>query len=408
MVTSSVVVVGGGIVGLATARALQRQLPDTVVTVLEKERDVAAHQTGRNSGVIHSGIYYPPGSRKAALVASGRHLLDEFLDQHGIAHDRCGKVVVAIDAEEIPRLDALEERGRGHGLAIRRLSPEQLHELEPHSSGVAALHVPETGICDYRAMCEALAGEIDSAGGGVRTGVRVVTIEEATSGVRVGLDSGEELTASWLVNCAGLHSDRVARMAGAAAEASIMPFRGEYYELRPEAAGLVRNLIYPVPDPRFPFLGVHFTRMVDGSVHAGPNAVLAMAREGYDWKTLDRHDLWEVASNPGAWKLARRYWRTGAGEIHRSLSKKAFVSALQRLVPELTADDLVPSAAGIRAQALRRSGELVDDFEFADGPRSVHVVNAPSPAATASLAIGDAIAQRLVTRTGPATPTLAR
>jgi len=395
---SSVVVVGGGIVGLATARALQQHMPDTVVTVVEKEHHVAAHQTGRNSGVIHSGIYYAPGSQKAELVASGRRLLDDFLDQHGIAHERCGKVVVALDAEEVPRLDALEERGRGHGLAIRRLSPGELRELEPHSRGVAALHVPETGICDYRAMCEALVGDITGAGGAVRTGVEVISIEESSIGVRLRLESGEVVSADWLTNCAGLHSDRVARLAGASTAASIMPFRGEYYELRPSASGLVRNLIYPVPDPRFPFLGVHFTRMVDGSVHAGPNAVLALAREGYDWTTVDRRDLWEVASNPGAWRLARRYWRTGAGEIHRSLSKKAFVAALQRLVPEGTAEDLVPSAAGIRAQALRRSGDLVDDFEFADGQRSVHVVNAPSPAATASLAIGDAIARRLVTR----------
>jgi len=395
---SSVVVVGGGIVGLATARALQQHMPDTVVTVVEKEHHVAAHQTGRNSGVIHSGIYYAPGSQKAELVASGRRLLDDFLDQHGIAHERCGKVVVALDAEEVPRLDALEERGRGHGLAIRRLSPGELRELEPHSRGVAALHVPETGICDYRAMCEALVGDITGAGGAVRTGVEVISIEESSIGVRLRLESGEVVSADWLTNCAGLHSDRVARLAGASTAASIMPFRGEYYELRPSASGLVRNLIYPVPDPRFPFLGVHFTRMVDGSVHAGPNAVLALAREGYDWTTVDRRDLWEVASNPGAWRLARRYWRTGAGEIHRSLSKKAFVAALQRLVPEVTAEDLVPSAAGIRAQALRRSGDLVDDFEFADGQRSVHVVNAPSPAATASLAIGDAIARRLVTR----------
>lgn len=395
---SSVVVVGGGIVGLASARALQQHMPDTVVTVVEKEHHVAAHQTGRNSGVIHSGIYYAPGSQKAELVASGRRLLDDFLDQHGIAHERCGKVVVALDAEEVPRLDALEERGRGHGLAIRRLSPGELRELEPHSRGVAALHVPETGICDYRAMCEALVGDITGAGGAVRTGVEVISIEESSIGVRLRLESGEVVSADWLTNCAGLHSDRVARLAGASTAASIMPFRGEYYELRPSASGLVRNLIYPVPDPRFPFLGVHFTRMVDGSVHAGPNAVLALAREGYDWTTVDRRDLWEVASNPGAWRLARRYWRTGAGEIHRSLSKKAFVAALQRLVPEVTAEDLVPSAAGIRAQALRRSGDLVDDFEFADGQRSVHVVNAPSPAATASLAIGDAIARRLVTR----------
>lgn len=395
----TVLVVGGGIVGLATARALQRHLPEVSVTVLEKEDHVAAHQTGRNSGVIHSGIYYPPASRKAELVATGRRLLDEFLVEHGISHERCGKVVVATDPEEVPRLDALEERGRGHGLAIRRLDPGELHELEPHARGIAALHVPETGICDYRAMCEALVGEIADAGGVVRTGVAVTSIDEAGDTVRAGLGTGEVLSAHWLVNCAGLHSDRVATMAGAHTEAAIMPFRGEYYELRPAARGLVRNLIYPVPDPRFPFLGVHFTRMVDGAVHAGPNAVLALAREGYDWKSINRRDLWEVASNPGAWKLARRYWRTGAGEIHRSLSKKAFVSALQRLVPELTAEDLEPSAAGIRAQALRRTGELVDDFEFADGARSIHVVNAPSPAATASLAIGDAIARRLLART---------
>lgn len=397
----SVVVVGGGIVGLATARAVLAAEPDAQLTLLEKEPTLAAHQTGRNSGVIHSGIYYPPGSGKAAMVADGRRLLVEFLERHGLPYELCGKVVVAVDHQEVPRLDALQERGRGHGLNIERLGPGQLREHEPHATGVAALFVPETGICDYGAVCRALGEELTAAGASVRTGARVVGIEEAHTGVRVSLEDGEVIAAGWLVNCAGLQSDRVARLASrqeSAPDTSIMPFRGEYYELRPEATSLVRHLIYPVPDPRFPFLGVHFTRMVSGHIHAGPNAVLALAREGYDWRTVDRNDLLEMASNPGAWRLARKYWRTGAAEVHRSLSGKAFVAALQRLVPDITRDDLVRSDAGIRAQALRRNGELVDDFAFADGPRSVHVVNAPSPAATAGLAIGASIAGRLLNR----------
>ena len=392
-----VVVVGAGIVGLATARAVQQATGSGSVLVLDKESAVATHQTGRNSGVVHSGIYYPPGSRKAQMVADGRKLLLEFCEQHDIEVDLCGKVIVATRPDEVDGLRALEARGAQHGLETRWLEPSGLHDIEPHATGIAGLAVPAAGITDYVAVCTALGRDVAERGGEIRTSTAVTHIREHDDRVEVRTPLAT-VRSRWLVNCAGLHSDRVARLAGQTPDARIMPFRGEYYELTRQASGLVRNLIYPVPDPRFPFLGVHFTRMVDGTVHAGPNAVLALAREGYSWRVANATDIGEMVRDPGAWRLARRYWKTGAAEMYRSFSKAAFVRALQRLVPDVTTDDLVRSGSGIRAQAMRSDGCLVDDFDFADGPRSVHVVNAPSPAATASLAIGVAIAERVSRR----------
>ncbi|MEZ5321139.1 MAG: L-2-hydroxyglutarate oxidase [Microthrixaceae bacterium] len=388
-----VLVVGAGIVGLAAARAIQQLGTGANVTVLDKEATVASHQTGRNSGVIHSGIYYPPGSNKSKMVAEGRSLLAEFCDRHDIPTDMCGKVIVATASDQVERLRSLEARGLEHGLKVEWFTRAQLLDREPNAEGLSAVHVPEAGITDYKAVCRALAEEIVDAGGEVVLDTEAQSITEGDSGVTVRTNHGV-LRARTIVNCGGLQSDRVAQMAGRNTKARIMPFRGEYYELTEQSRHLVKHLIYPVPDPRFPFLGVHFTRMIDGEIHAGPNAVVALAREGYTWRIANRVDLSEMARDRGSWILAKKYWRTGAGEMWRSLSKAAFVRALQHLVPAVTANDLVRSKAGIRAQAIRPDGSLVDDFEFADGPRSVHVVNAPSPAATASLAIGREIARR--------------
>lgn len=390
---ADVVVVGAGIVGLASARAVQKNRPGTRVTVVEKESKVAAHQTGRNSGVIHSGIYYPPGSNKANMVASGRSMLFDFCERHDIPTDVCGKVIVATRSDEIERLRGLEDRSKQHGLDTTWLTRAQLRDREPNVEGLAALLVPEAGITDYVAMCRALVEEIEANGGEVLFDTPVESISESTGGVTLRTSKGA-LRSNTMINCSGLHSDRVAQMAGRKTKARIMPFRGEYFELTPSARSLVKHLVYPVPDPRFPFLGVHFTRMIDGEIHAGPNAVVALAREGYTWRIANKVDLREMALDKGSWILAKKYWRTGAGEMVRSLSKAAFVRALQNLVPAVTANDLIKSKAGIRAQAIRPDGSLVDDFEFADGPRSVHVVNAPSPAATASLAIGEDITNR--------------
>ena len=388
-----VVVVGAGIVGLASARAVQRRDPGAKVTVLDKEPALASHQTGRNSGVIHSGIYYPPGSNKAKMVATGRSMLLALLREHDLPHELCGKVIVATRPGELERLRDLASRAAEHGLRTRWLDRAGLREREPHTDGLAALLVPEAGIADYRSVCAALATAITANGGEVLVSSPVTSIHEHEDRVALTTDRGM-ISARTMINCAGLQSDRVAAMAGRTTGARIMAFRGEYFELIPRARALVRHLVYPLPDPAFPFLGVHFTRMIDGGVHAGPNAVPALAREGYSWRSVNGADLAEILRDRGSWSLARKYWRTGAGEIHRSLSKAAFVRALQRLVPEIVAEDLIPSPAGVRAQAIRPDGSLVDDFAFADGPRSVHVVNAPSPAATASLAIAEEIADR--------------
>lgn len=386
-------VVGGGVVGLATARELLRRFPGASLVVLEKEADWAAHQTGRNSGVIHSGIYYKPGSLKARFARDGSRSMIEFCAEHGIAHEVTGKLIVATSPEELPRLSALEERGRAHGLAVERLEGAGLKEREPHVEGIAGLWVPSTGIADYRAVARTLARLVAAAGGELRTLVRVTGARDLGDRHVLETSSGS-VEARVLVNCAGLHSDRVARLAGARPGARIVPFRGEYFELVPHRRGLVKGLIYPVPNPDFPFLGVHFTRGVDGGVHAGPNAVLALAREGYRKTDLDLADLAETLAFRGFWRLAARHAGEGLREAWRSASKAAFVRSLQRLVPGVRAEDLVPAAAGVRAQALAPDGRLVDDFLIVEGPRAVHVCNAPSPAATASLEIGRAVAAR--------------
>lgn len=385
------VVIGGGIVGLATAMALIARRGEKLA-VIEAENRLAAHQTGNNSGVIHSGLYYKPGSLKARNCVEGRELMYRFCEDHAIPHERCGKVVLATRPEEIPALDQLEERGRANGLAgMRRLSGEQIRELEPHAAGVAGLFVPQTGIVDYRLVAQQFAREVELQGGAILTGARLVGFEKRPDQFVLHTLAGE-FTCRNLVNCAGLQSDRVARLCGVDPRLKIIPFRGEYYQLSPSSRGLVRNLIYPVPDPRFPFLGVHFTRMMRGGVEAGPNAVLALKREGYSWGMISLRDMAEMFTYAGFWKMGWKFWRTGLGEVYRSLSKAAFTRALQRLLPGLSAADLQPAGAGVRAQALEPSGTLVDDFRIVEAERMVHVLNAPSPAATASISIGRSIA----------------
>ena len=391
---ADVAIVGAGILGLTTARALLARDPGRRIVVLEKEPTPAFHQTGRNSGVIHSGIYYKPDSGKSAMVAAGRHDLIAFLEHHGIAYDMCGKVVVAVSDDELPRLDALEVRAAENNVATERLDRIGLREREPHIEGVAALRVPSAGIVDYGEVCAALVDELTDAGVEIRLGTRVTGTAINGDGVRVETDHGA-LTAGSIINCGGLHCDRVATAAGADTDGvRVMPFRGEYYELAPGARHLVNDLVYPLPDPDFPFLGVHLTRMIDGSIHAGPNAVPALMREGYRWRDVSARDTAEIAFARRTWILARKYWRKEVGEIHRSLSRRAFLKALQRLCPELTQADLEPSGSGVRAQAIARDGTLLDDFAFAESRRAVHVLNAPSPAATASFAIAETVADR--------------
>ena len=388
-------VVGGGIIGLSTARGLLERCPDAGVLVLEKEGGWARHQTGHNSGVIHSGVYYKPGSLKARFSREGRAALVEFCREHGVAYEICGKVIVATEPQEMPLLRNLYERGLKNGLAVQKIGPEELGALEPHAAGLAAVRVPEAGIVDFTHVAEALVRVIAKGGGVLRPDTRVEGIRSSGGGVEVGTDR-RTYRAKVLVNCAGLHADRVARLAGVEAGVKIVPFRGEYYDLVPEKRHLIKNLVYPVPNPDFPFLGVHFTRAIGGGVEAGPNAVLGLAREGYAKTDVNLKDLAEVLAYPAFWRLAGRNWRTGAGEILRSLSKKAFVRALRRLLPEIEEGDLVPAPAGVRAQALAKNGALVDDFLIAEGENSIHVLNAPSPAATAALPIGDAVAERAV------------
>jgi len=393
-------VIGGGIVGLSTAWTLLRRYPGAGVVVLEKEETLARHQTGHNSGVIHSGVYYKPGSMKARFAREGGNRLVELCEEHGVAYEICGKVIVATEPEEIPRLRNIYERGIENGLAVEKIGPEELGELEPYATGLAALKVPSTGIVDFVGVAGAFARMIADEGGELRVGTEVTGISE--TGDRVELrTSGESILARVLINCAGLYSDRVAALAGVETGARIVPFRGEYYNLAPKSRHLVKNLIYPVPDPSFPFLGVHFTRKVQGGVETGPNAVLGLAREGYKKTDFRARDLAEVLSYPAFWRLASRNWRTGAGEVFRSLSKKAFVRGLRRLVPQVEEDDLVPVEAGVRAQALMKDGTLADDFLIVEGERSVHVLNAPSPAATACIPIGEAIVDRVPRRASP-------
>lgn len=387
-----VAVVGAGIVGLATVWALTERAPRTRVVVLEKEPGVGRHQTGHNSGVIHAGIYYRPGSAKARLCVEGGRRLTEFCDRHGIRWERCGKVIVATRPDELPRLAALYERGVANGVpGLALIGPERVRELEPHAAALQAIHSPHTGIVDYREVAAALAAEAERRGVTIETGAGVEAIGRAGDGFVLGTPR-REVAARRLINCAGLYADLVARRAGAAADVHIVPFRGEYYHLRPERRHLVRALIYPVPDPAFPFLGAHFTRTVHGEVEAGPNAVLAFAREGYRFGRVNLVELLDTLTYRGFWAMARRYWRTGAYEMYRSLSKAAFVRALQRLVPDLRPADVVPGGSGVRAQAVSPDGSLVDDFRIVETADAVHVLNAPSPAATASLAIGRHIA----------------
>lgn len=394
--TYDVAIVGGGIVGLATAKALVERGIRSLL-VIEAERKLAAHQTGHNSGVIHSGIYYKPGSAKAKNCADGRDQLYRFCRDQGIPHDHCGKIIVATDPSELAAIDEIERRGRANGLVgMKRLGAEELAEYEPNVAGVAGLFVAETGIVDYKAVTAKYAELVTRQGGEVRTSVRLVGVSHDAHELVLNTTSGD-LRARHLINCAGLQSDRVARMCGINPGVMIVPFRGEYYELRPDRCHLVRNLIYPVPDPKLPFLGVHFTRMIGGGIEAGPNAVLAFRREGYKFTDCSLRDLKEMAGYRGFWKMASKFWKTGLGEMRRSLSRYSFWASLRRLVPAVQRDDIVPAGAGVRAQAVAPDGKLVDDFHIRGAGRTVHVLNAPSPAATASLSIGCSIAD-LATR----------
>lgn len=394
---TDVAIVGGGIVGLATAYRLLEQSPGTKIVVLEKESAVAAHQTGHNSGVLHSGIYYKPGSLRAINCRAGKVAMQEFCEREGIAYDVCGKVIVAVDESEIPRMQNIYQRGQKNGVNCEVIDADRLHELEPHVAGVAAIHVPESGIADYKQVCERLAEIVREHDGEILFDAKVTGITERDGRVIVESKQGK-VDAGFLVTCGGLHSDRLTKLGGQKPEAKIVPFRGEYFELKPEAEHLCRNLIYPVPDPSFPFLGVHFTRMVHGGVECGPNAVLAFAREGYTRWTVNLRDLFETLGYRGFRRMAWKHWRMGLGEMWRSFSKAAFVRALQRLMPEITGDMLVPCPAGVRAQALTPQGGLVDDFLILEHGRIVNVCNAPSPAATASLNIGKLVAEKVAAR----------
>lgn len=394
-VPGKLVVIGGGIVGLAVARELLRRLPGLGVTLLEKEAAVGQHQSSHNSGVLHSGLYYKPGSLKARLAVSGIRLMTAFCRQHRIPHEICGKVVVATSARELPALDDLWDRGRQNGLRdLRRLGPAELREIEPHAAGVAAIHVPEEGIVDYPAVCAALRGEITLLGGEVITSARVTGIRDIGPGWAIETGRGEWL-ADYFINCAGLFSDRVAALAGIKRSVRIVPFRGEYFLLAPAARELVRHLIYPVPDAQFPFLGVHFTRMIHGGVEAGPNAVLALAREGYSWRNFSPVDFADALGFPGLWRFIGRHASMCGSEMMRSVSKQLACRALQRLVPAIQPGHLLPGGAGVRAQAMHADGSLLQDFWIEARPKALHVLNAPSPAATASLAIAGEIVNQL-------------
>jgi L-2-hydroxyglutarate oxidase len=388
------VIIGGGIVGLSSGMALGKRYPKASILVLEKESNWAYHQTGNNSGVIHSGIYYKPGSFKATFCRAGSRSMVEFCQEHDIAHEVCGKVIVATEAEQLPLLENLYKRGLENGLEVKRISPEEVKEIEPHVKCLAGIQVATTGIVNYKQVCQKYADLIQSQGGELRLNTKVEKIRETPKGQVLETNKGTFET-RFVINCAGLHSDRVAKLGQVDPQAKIVPFRGEYYELTPEKRYLVKTLIYPVPNPDFPFLGVHFTRMIDGSVHAGPNAVLSFKREGYKKTDFDMQDFAEVMTYPGFWKLAAKHADEGIQEIIRSFSKAAFVRSLQKLIPEVQAEDLVPCHAGVRAQALMNDGKLVDDFLIVEGKNSVHVCNAPSPAATSSLEIGKAIVERI-------------
>jgi L-2-hydroxyglutarate oxidase LhgO len=393
-----VVVVGGGILGLATAHRLLEVRPGIRLAVVEKEAELATHQSGHNSGVLHAGLYYAPGSLKARLCREGKAEIEQFAERHAIPFERCGKLVVALDEGELPRLSSLRERAEANGVpGLEAVGPERIRELEPHAAGIAGLWSPETGIIDFRRVALALGDTIRRAGGEIRTSMPVTGIKERPGEVVVRTPGGE-LVAGQVVACAGLHADRLARLTGSEADPRIVPFRGDYYTLDESARGLVRGLIYPVPDPRFPFLGVHFTKRIDGSVWAGPNAVLAFAREGYRRRDIRPLELASTLLYPGFLRLAGRYLRTGLAEMWRDWWKPAFVRELQRYVPEIRADQLRFGPSGVRAQALARDGTLVDDFALGGSGRVLHVRNAPSPAATSSLSIGRVLAERVVER----------
>jgi len=388
-------IIGGGIVGMATAMALTQRGCRSLV-VLEKEDRLAAHQTGNNSGVIHSGLYYKPGSLKARNCVDGREAMYRFCEEHCIAHERCGKVVVATSESEVPALDELERRGAANGLwGIRRLDAREFRDHEPHAAGIASLLVPETGIVDFVQVVEVMSRLVQEAGGEVRLNSRVLSCKTRGPNLTLTTSAGD-FTCRNLINCAGLQCDRVANLCGVDPGLQIVPFRGEYYQLAAERQSLVRNLIYPVPDPRFPFLGVHFTRMIHGGVEAGPNAVLSFKREGYSRFSFSVRDALRFAGYGGFWRMAAKYGQTGVSEFRRSLSKRAFVTALQKLIPELDAGDLQRGGAGVRAQAVLPDGSLADDFRIVESDRMIHVLNAPSPAATASISIGRTIADMAV------------
>ncbi len=399
--TADVIIIGAGIVGLATAHRLVTRFPDKRVLVLEKEPQVAAHQTGHNSGVIHSGVYYKPGSLKARNCLRGIDMLQRFADEHGVPYETCGKVIVAVDDSEREGLHKLYDRGQQNGVPCELITKERLHELEPHVAGVEAIHVKSTGIIDYKRVCEMLASVVNASENGSRvvTNAGVTAMHVKGDAVTMQTPAGE-FTADRVINCAGLQSDRVTALSGGKSPVKIIPFRGEYFDIKPHAQHLCKNLIYPVPDPNFPFLGVHFTRMITGGVECGPNAVLAFAREGYTKTSVNLRDLAETLTYPAFWKIALKYWKTGVGEMHRSVSKAAFVKALQRLMPEIKESDLEEAPAGVRAQALGPDGALLDDFSIEEFDRVVNVCNAPSPAATASLSIGETIVDRVAERMG--------
>ena len=384
-------IVGGGILGLATGMRLAQDYPRYKVIVLEKEAEIAQHQTGHNSGVIHSGIYYRPDSHKARFCVDGARALLKFCDENEIEYQLCGKVIVAIHESELGRLDNLYERGVANGVqGLEIIGPERLKEIEPHVFGIKALWAPGTGIVDYKKVAAAYASRFQEAGGDIFTGAAVNNITKKPDGLTIETNGGV-LQAKHLINCAGLHADRVAEMMGESIDIRIIPFRGEYFTLTPESRGLVNGLVYPVPDPKFPFLGVHYTRNIHGQVDAGPNAVMALKREGYRKYDMDLKDSWATLSFPGFWKMSMRNWKIGLGEMYRSYVKSVFVRDLQRLVPEIRADDLLPGGSGVRAQAVSRDGSLLDDFHIIQGREAVHVLNAPSPGATSSLAIGEYI-----------------
>jgi (S)-2-hydroxyglutarate dehydrogenase len=392
--TSDFLVVGGGIVGLATATQLMQRFSDAKITLLEKEAHVAAHQSGRNSGVLHSGVYYKPGSLKAITCRRGKVAMENFCREHSIAYETCGKIIVAVHESELEGLERIYARGLQNGVVCHWLDRDQIRELEPFAAGIRAIHVPEAGIVDYPAACKRMSELLTEAGHRVDLLREVTAIKTGAKQITVRCGN-ETYSTGFLITCGGLHSDRLVKLSGLEPPAQIVPFRGEYYELKHDRRHLCRNLIYPVPDPKFPFLGVHFTRMISGDVECGPNAVLALAREGYSWGKIRISDLAESLVYRGFRKLATQHWRMGMGEVHRSISKAAFVKALQRLLPEIRATDLTPCRSGVRAQALARDGSMIDDFLWVTGPRMLHVCNAPSPAATASLEIGRQIVDRI-------------